>query len=60
MGGAENIFDNVMAGGLFISVDLDTGKLNDYTFTELEHGRHIHIYHPDTDVETNNFIIPNL
>jgi hypothetical protein len=58
VGRAGNIVDNVMAGGLFIGFDLDTGKLNDYGFTELEHGGLIYSHHPDTGVEFRNFIIP--
>lgn len=58
MGRAGNIVDNVMAGGLFISVDLDTGKLKDYGFTELEHGGEIYSHHPDTGAEFRNFTIP--
>lgn len=58
IGREGNIVDNVMAGGLFVGVDLDTGRLNDYAFTELEHGGHIYSCHPDTDVEFRNIIIP--
>lgn len=58
IGRGGNIVDNVMAGGLFVGVDLKTGRLNDYAFTELEHGGVIYSHHPDTGVEFRNFTIP--
>ncbi len=54
-----SIVDNIMSGGLFIGIDLDSGMLNGNAFTELEYGGRVYSKHPDSGVEFKGFTIPN-
>ncbi len=53
-----NEVDNVMSGGMFVSVDLDSGKLSGKGFTELEHGGRVFSAHPDSEIKLKEYNIP--
>lgn len=58
LGRAGNIVDNIMSGGLFIGIDLDSGKLNDYGCGELEYYGGVCRNHPDSGVDFRDFKVP--
>jgi hypothetical protein len=59
IGRSGSIVDNIMSGGLFIGIELDSGKLDGNAFTELEYGGRVYSKHPDSGIEFKGFTIPN-
>jgi len=58
IGSGGNTVDNVSAGGFFVPIDLESGKLLRYTFQSMVHGGKKFTRHPDTDFEFFDFKIP--
>jgi hypothetical protein len=59
MGRSGNIVDNCGQGGIFIDIDLETGKLNGDAITELVQGGATYSRHPDSGVLFKDFTIPH-
>jgi len=58
MGGHGNIVDNVTAGGLFVGVDLQSGRLRPEASVFLKNGAATHLKHPDTGVAFRDYPLP--
>jgi hypothetical protein len=58
IGRAGSPVDNTMSGGLFIGIDMETGKLRANAFEGLERGGRVYSRHPDSGYEFNEFTIP--
>ncbi|WP_457594124.1 sugar-transfer associated ATP-grasp domain-containing protein [Hydrogenimonas sp.] len=58
MGGNGNFVDNVTAGGLFVGIDLKSGKLDKYASVFLKNGAKSYLKHPDTNTIFENYEIP--
>lgn len=58
MGRYGQVVDNTMAGGIWVWVNLESGKPYGNAITPLEHGGLIFSRHPDSKVEFKDFSIP--
>ncbi|WP_353661135.1 sugar-transfer associated ATP-grasp domain-containing protein [Hydrogenimonas sp. SS33] len=58
MGGNGNFVDNVTAGGLFVPIDLESGKLGKRAQTFLKNGAKSHEAHPYTGTPFEGFAVP--
>ncbi len=56
MGNGENVFDNLSAGGIGASVDLETGVL--YTFG-MDFDKNRYVCHPETGTQIIGFRVPH-
>lgn len=52
------VVDNITAGGIFVPIDMETGRLKPKAFRLLEHGGNIYTEHPDTGFVFKGFEIP--
>ncbi|HNR66213.1 MAG TPA: sugar-transfer associated ATP-grasp domain-containing protein, partial [Atribacterota bacterium] len=58
MGRSGSAVDNAMSGGIFVGIDMETGKLRSNAFAKLEHGGIVYSKHPDSGVPFKDFTIP--
>lgn len=52
------VVDNITTGGIFVPIDMETGRLKQKAFRLLEHGGNVYTEHPDTGFVFEDFEIP--
>ncbi len=57
-GTGGRVVDNISTGGIFVPVDMETGRLKQKAFQLLEHGGNIYVSHPDTGFVFEGFEVP--
>ena len=58
IGAGGSIVDNGSSGGVFVGIDLETGRMQSIAHRDLKFGGGEFHRHPDTDFEFNNFEVP--
>lgn len=58
MGISGSVVDNLGAGGIYVGIDLSSGKLHKIARNKIEMGGMVYNKHPDSGVEFEGFTIP--
>ena len=59
LGANQSIVDNASNGGMFIGVDLESGRLASYARQFFAFGGNMHTNHPDTGFRFDGFTVPH-